>query len=71
MQGIEFYHPDSIEPDAGATSAVLESTKDHGLLVGKGGLYGNVIRITPMMNVTEAELNQGLDILVDAIESLD
>ncbi len=71
MQGIEFCHPDSIEPDAGTTSTVLESTKDHGLLVGKGGLYGNVIRITPMMNVTEAELNQGLDILVDAIEALD
>ena len=71
MQGIEFCHPDSIEPDAGTTSTVLESTKDHGLLVGKGGLYGNVIRITPMMNVTEAELNLGLDILVDAIESLD
>ena len=70
MQGLEFCHPGSIEPDAATTAAVLESTKDRGLLVGKGGLYGNVIRITPMMNVTEAELNQGLDILVDAIESL-
>ena len=70
MQGIEFCHPDSIEPDAATTGAVLESTKDRGLLVGKGGLYGNVIRITPMMNVAEVELDEGLDILVAAIESL-
>jgi len=50
---------------------VLESARDRGLLVGKGGLYGNVIRITPMLNVTEAEMDEGLDILVQVIEALD
>ena len=49
----------------------MEAAKDNGLLVGKGGLYGNVIRITPMLNVTEAELDEGLDILVEALEALD
>ena len=71
MQGLEFCHPGSIEPDAATTSTVLESAKDRGLLVGKGGLYGNVIRITPMMNVTEAELDEGLDLLVEVLEALD
>ena len=71
MQGLEFCHPGSIEPDAATTTAVLESAKDSGLLVGKGGLYGNVIRITPMMNVTEAEMDEGLDLIVAAIEALD
>ena len=70
MQGIEFCHAGSIEPDAATTAAVLESAKDRGLLVGKGGLYGNVIRITPMLNVTEAELNEGLDVLVGILEAL-
>ena len=70
MQGLEFCHPGSIEPDAATTSAVLESAKDRGLLVGKGGLYGNVIRITPMMNVTDAELDEGLDMLVEVLEAL-
>ena len=71
MQAIEICHPDSIEPDAPATGALMERTKDLGLLVGKGGLYGNVIRITPMLNVTEAEMEAGLDILVAAIEAMD
>ena len=71
MQGLEFCHPGSIEPDAATTTAVLESAKDSGLLVGKGGLYGNVIRITPMMNVTEAEMDEGLDLLVEVVEALD
>ncbi|WP_420446320.1 aspartate aminotransferase family protein [Candidatus Poriferisodalis sp.] len=71
MQAIEFCHPDSIEPDAVTAGALLERTKDLGLLVGKGGLYGNVIRITPMLNVTEAEMDEGLDLLVAAIEAID
>ncbi|WP_423917217.1 aspartate aminotransferase family protein [Candidatus Poriferisodalis sp.] len=71
MQAIEFCHPGSIEPDAATTAALLESAKDRGLLVGKGGLYGNVIRITPMLNVTEAEMDEGLDLIVAAIEALD
>ena len=70
MQGIELCHPGSIEPDAATTTALLESAKDRGLLVGKGGLYGNVIRITPMLDVSEAEMDEGLDVLVASIESL-
>ena len=71
MQGIEICHPDSIEPDAATTAALLESLKHRGLLVGKGGMHGNVIRITPMLNVTAAEIDEGLDLLVAAIEALD
>jgi len=28
-------------------------------LIGKGGLYGNVIRIAPSMLITEAEVDDG------------
>ena len=59
MQAMEFVHPGSIEPDAARATAVLEACRDRGLLVGKGGLYGNVIRVTPMLNVTEAEIDEG------------
>ena len=70
MQAIEFCHPGSIEPDPASTAAVLEAAKDRGLLVGKGGLYGNVIRITPMLTVTESELDAGLDLLAAAMATL-
>ena len=71
MQAMEFVHPGSIEPDAARAGAVLEGCRQRGLLVGKGGLYGNVIRITPMLNVTAAEIDEGAAAIVDALAAAD
>jgi 4-aminobutyrate aminotransferase len=71
MQAIETVHPDSIEPDAKRSKQLLEATKDRGLLIGKGGLYGNVLRLTPMLDITESEIDEGLDALVTSIEHID
>ncbi|MEQ8841844.1 MAG: aspartate aminotransferase family protein [Acidimicrobiales bacterium] len=68
MQAIEMVHPDSIEPDSGRAGDVLEGCKRRGLLVGKGGLYNNAIRITPMLDVSEDEIDEGVAALVAAIE---
>lgn len=68
MLGFEITAPESIQPDPERASVVLEATKDHGLLVGKGGLYGNVIRMAPMLNVTADEIDAGVEALVAAIE---
>ncbi len=70
MQAIETVHPNSIEPDPKAAKVLLEQTKARGLLIGKGGLYGNVLRLTPMLNITEAEMDEGLDILIAAITAV-
>jgi 4-aminobutyrate aminotransferase len=39
-----------------------------GLLVGKGGLYNNVLRMGPPLTLTEEEAREGLAVLTDAIE---
>jgi 4-aminobutyrate aminotransferase len=59
--------PGTTEPDKQRTMEFHEACKRHGLLVGKGGLYGNVIRLAPMLNVTEAELDEGIAALTAAI----
>ena len=51
------------EPAPEKTAAVLEAAKDNGLIIGKGGLYGNVLRISPMLNVTKADADQAADLL--------
>jgi 4-aminobutyrate aminotransferase len=63
MLAIEFVKPGTLEPDPAYTVQVLERCKENGLLVGKGGLYGNVIRMGPPLTLTEAEAKEGLEIL--------
>ena len=70
MHAIECVQPGGIEPNTTAAAHLIEACKDNGLLVGKGGLYGNVIRLTPMLNVTEAEMKEGCEIIVSAIHSV-
>ena len=54
-------------PDKARNGEFHEACKRHGLLVGKGGLYGNVIRLAPMLNVTAEELDEGIAALRAAI----
>jgi 4-aminobutyrate aminotransferase-like enzyme len=42
---------------------LFEATKTQGLLIGKGGLLGNVVRIAPPLNVTRNEIDHALDVL--------
>ncbi|MDH3754649.1 MAG: aspartate aminotransferase family protein [Acidimicrobiia bacterium] len=71
MQAIETVQPGTIEPDAGRASAILEGCRERGLLVGKGGLYGNAIRITPMLDVSEDEIDEGVAAIIATIEAID
>lgn len=70
MVAIEIVHPDTTEPSAEATARLLDECKAQGLLVGKGGLYGNVIRMAPMLSISLDELDEGLDMLIAAIEAV-
>ncbi|MBQ1043525.1 MULTISPECIES: aspartate aminotransferase family protein [unclassified Micromonospora] len=69
MLAVEFVHPGTVEPDAALATRVFEACRTGGLLVGKGGLYGNVIRMGPPLTLTEDEAREGLAILVDAIRA--
>jgi 4-aminobutyrate aminotransferase len=71
MVALETCHPDgSLTPWPEAATALMESCRRRGLLVGKGGLYGNVLRMAPPMSLTAAEASEGLDIVEAAIEEV-
>jgi 4-aminobutyrate aminotransferase-like enzyme len=64
MQGLELVKDrQTREPAPEATAAVQEAAKDQGLIIGKGGLYGNVLRISPALNVTRDDADQASDLL--------
>ena len=64
MQGIELVKDRKTkEPAAEATGQLLERARENGLLIGKGGLYGNVIRMAPPMNISKADVDEGIRML--------
>jgi alanine-glyoxylate transaminase/(R)-3-amino-2-methylpropionate-pyruvate transaminase len=54
-------------PATAETLEVLEAARELGVLVGKGGLQGNVLRIKPPMCITAADVDFALDVLDRAI----
>jgi 4-aminobutyrate aminotransferase-like enzyme len=47
-------------PATAATLQFMENARENRLLIGRGGLYGNVIRLSPPMNIGRAEVDEFL-----------
>jgi 4-aminobutyrate aminotransferase-like enzyme len=59
MQALELVKDrETKEPDPQSVLKVFEETKKRGVLIGKGGLYGNVIRTGMMLNSTKDHVDQ-------------
>ena len=66
MQGVELVADETANdrtPAPEKAVRLFEETKKRGLLIGKGGLYGNVLRISPPLVVTPGEVEDALKIL--------
>ena len=70
MQAIELVTDETVgdrTPASDLTQALLDAARGRGLLLGRGGTYGNVIRISPPLNVSAAEIDEALTILEQTI----
>ena len=71
MQALEMVEdPETREPSPAIANALLEECRKEHMLVGKGGLYGNVLRLSPPMLITEAEVGDALDRLGRALDRI-
>ena len=71
MLALELCHPDGqLTPWPEAAAALMESCREKGLLLGKAGLYGNVLRMAPPLSITAAEAAEGLDIIEAAVDEV-
>ena len=57
-------------PSPEAMARLFEETKNRGLLIGKGGLAGNCVRISPPLTVSEAEVDEAVSILDASFQAL-
>jgi 4-aminobutyrate aminotransferase-like enzyme len=58
MQAIELVEDRDLRtPAPEATAALMEAARENRLLIGKGGLYGNVIRISPPLNISKSDVD--------------
>jgi 4-aminobutyrate aminotransferase-like enzyme len=73
MQGVELVEDEvagNRRPAKAATIRLFEETKKRRLLIGKGGLEGNVLRIAPALTVSEAEIDEALRILDESFTAI-
>jgi len=71
MQALELVlDRQSKEPAPKAVNALFEETRARGLLIGKGGLYGNVIRISPPLTASPEQVDHALEILDHALAAV-
>jgi 4-aminobutyrate aminotransferase / (S)-3-amino-2-methylpropionate transaminase / 5-aminovalerate transaminase len=69
MLAIEFVQDrDTKEPDAALATAVVEGAAERGLLLLKSGIYSNCIRVLCPLVLTDAELDEALDVWEDALQ---
>jgi len=64
LQGIELVKDrQNKEPATELVNQALERLRANGMIVGKGGLYGNVIRMSPPLNISKADIDAALAII--------
>ena len=57
-------------PNTQAAEQLMEETRERGLLLGKGGLHGNVLRISPSLNIRRNEVEAAIQIINDSFASM-
>ena len=69
MIAIEFVKSkETKEPDSDIVKKIINVSLNRGLLILNAGVYGNVIRMLSPLNITNEQIDIGLDILEDAIK---
>jgi 4-aminobutyrate aminotransferase len=67
MIGIELVEEDGHTPSPRRAAACLEACKAGGVLIGKGGLYGNCLRVAPPLSISLEDAEEGAAVIADAL----
>jgi 4-aminobutyrate aminotransferase len=71
MFAVDLADPATGKPAPALAAKAMEETKQRGLLIGKGGLFGSTLRMAPPLTLQEAEAREGLGLLLEALRAVD
>jgi 4-aminobutyrate aminotransferase-like enzyme len=72
MQGLELVEDRrSKAPAVKQTLRIMEAARHNRILIGRGGLYGNVLRISPPLNIQKPDVDEFIRRLDASFASLD
>jgi len=64
MQGLELVKDRKTKgPATELTGRLMERARANGLIIGRGGLWANVIRMSPPLNISKSDVDQAITIL--------
>jgi len=69
MLGLELVRPQK-EPAPDLASLLIEQARARGLLLGRGGMYSSVLRVTPPLTVSMTEIDEALEIMRSAFREV-
>ena len=69
MMAIELVVPGTLEPDPALAKAVVARCAEQGVITLSCGTYGNVLRLLPPLIIDDGLLDDGLDVLCEALRS--
>jgi len=69
MIAMELVEPGTKTANAAAAKAIVKYCNDRGVIALACGTYGNVIRLLPPLVITDEQLNDGLNVLSEAVRA--
>lgn len=70
MVGVELAEPGTKNPLPAEAARLVELAKEDKVVIGKGGLYNNVVRIKPPMTITRKDVDRCLEAMRKALDSV-
>jgi len=70
MIGIELVKDAALTPATAEAEAIRDVCRENGLLVGVGGVYGNVVRFQPPLVITRQQLDKAVDVFAGALKEV-
>jgi 4-aminobutyrate aminotransferase len=70
MIGVELVKDEKLTPGTSEAEAIRDSLLRQGVLVGVGGVYGNVIRFQPPLIITKQQIDQAIGAFANALNEV-